>query len=116
VLQSSGSYSYSLVFYNGVRRNTQFINVTEFVCSLCCDVGGKGAKPHRRLCRLSLLLILIGDIKLLSSEISDVTIVGALVWQRVNSQHSVTGFVTYSQDGPRILNWRFTGELAAVWI
>jgi hypothetical protein len=49
------------------------------------------------------------------SEISDVISVGALVWQRVNSRHSVAGFVTYRQDGPRILSWHFTGELAVVW-
>jgi hypothetical protein len=48
------------------------------------------------------------------SKISDVLIVVASLWQRVNIRHSGSGVVTCQQDGQRILSWRFTGEFADV--
>ena len=63
-------------------------------------------RQPRRVTRIS---VIVNDN---FSTISDVVIVTLLLWQRVNSRHSGSGFVTYRRDGPRILSWRFTGELA----
>jgi hypothetical protein len=44
--------------------------------------------------------------------LGDSVVVASLLWQRINSRRSGSGFMTYRQDGPRILTWRFIGEHA----
>jgi hypothetical protein len=78
--------------------------------SECSDGSRSGVWLCCYVC--SLELVHVGDNLL---KISDAIIVVALLWQHVNTRYSGSGFVTYQQDGPRILSWRFTGELTDVW-